>query len=122
MPQTTQVNEKSAPESFLDLMLSQHPHDENPEPQKVRICLEVDPPRAWYYYIPLNFCTLVILLQVNFASGDEFETVCEVCYKTKDTSIFTWFSIPNIGHYHWLCGPICRLLPNSKTYYLVRTI
>jgi hypothetical protein len=64
----------------------------------------------------------VILLQVNLASGDEPKTVCEGCYETEDTSIFAWFSVPDIGHYHWLRSPIHRLPPNSKADYLVRTI
>jgi hypothetical protein len=81
-PQTAQVNEESAPKSFLDLMLSQHPHDENPKPQELRACLEVDPPRAWYNCIPPNSRTLMILLQVNLTSGDEPKTVCESCYET----------------------------------------
>jgi hypothetical protein len=42
-PQTTQVNEESTLKSSLDLILKQHLHDENPEPRKVRVCLEVDP-------------------------------------------------------------------------------
>jgi hypothetical protein len=64
----------------------------------------------------------VILLQVNLTSGDEPETVCEGCYETKDTSIFAWSSVPDVGHYRWLRGPIRRLLPNSKANYLVHTI
>ncbi len=68
--------------------------------------LEVDPLRAWYYHIPLNSHTLVILLQIDPASNDEPEIVCESCYETKDTSIFALFSIFGIGHYRWLCGPI----------------
>jgi hypothetical protein len=40
------VNEELVPESFLDLTLTQHPRDEDPEPQKVHIRLEVDPLRA----------------------------------------------------------------------------
>jgi hypothetical protein len=54
----------------------------------VRARLEVKPPQAWYYRILLNSRTLVILLQVNLASGDKPETICEGCYKTKNTSIF----------------------------------
>ncbi len=100
----------------------QHLRDENPKPQKVCVHLEVDPPRAWYYRISPNSHTLVILLQVDPASGDEPETVCEGYYKTKDTSIFAWSSILDVGHYRWLCDPICRLPPNNKAYYLVRTI
>ncbi len=46
--------------------------------------LEVEPLRAWYYRIFLNFRTLVILLQVDPTSGDELETVCEGCYKIED--------------------------------------
>jgi hypothetical protein len=88
----------------------------------VRARLELEPPRAWYYCISRNSCTLVILLQVDPASGDEPETVCEGCYDTKDTSIFAWSSIPGVGHYRWLRGPIHRLLPNSKADYLVGTI
>jgi hypothetical protein len=53
----------------------------------------------WYYRISPNSCTLVILLQVDLASGDELETVCESYYKTGDTSIFAWFSVPGVGHY-----------------------
>ncbi len=81
-----------------------------------------EPPRAWYYRISPNSCTLVILLQVDPASGDELETVCEGYYETEDTSIFAWSSVPGVGHYRWLHDPICRLLFNSKADYLVRTI
>jgi hypothetical protein len=72
----------------------QHPHDEEPKPQKVCVHLEMEPFRAWYYRISLNSHTLVILLQVDPAFGDEPETVCESYYKTKDTSIFACFQFP----------------------------
>ncbi len=64
----------------------------------------------------------MILLQVDLTSNDEPETVCEDYYETKDTSIFAWFLIIDIGHYRWLRDSICRLPPNSKVDYLVRTI
>ncbi len=64
----------------------------------------------------------MILLQVNFAFGDELETVCEGCYEIEDTYIFAWSSIIGVGHYRWLYGLICRLPPNTKANYLVRTI
>jgi hypothetical protein len=41
--QITQMNEKSPPESSLDLILTQHPCDENFKLQKVRLCFEVEP-------------------------------------------------------------------------------
>jgi len=88
----------------------------------MRARLEVKPLRAWYYRISPNSRTLVILLQVDLASGDELETVCEGCYETKNTSIFAWSSVPGVGHYRWLRGSIRRLSPNSKADYLVRTI
>jgi len=121
-PQAAQANEESPSESSLDLTLTQHLCDEEPEPREVRARLEVEPPRAWYYRISPNSRTLVILLQVDPAFGDEPETVCEGCYETEDTSIFAWSSVPGVGHYRWLRGPICRLPPNSKADYLVRTI
>jgi hypothetical protein len=121
-PQVAQVNEEPAPGSSLDLVLMRHPCDEYPNPRKVRTCLEVDPPQAWYYRISPNFRTLVILLQVDPASSDEPKTVYESCYETEDTSIFAWSSILGIGHYRWLCGPIRRLPPNSKVDYLIHTI
>jgi hypothetical protein len=68
----------------------------------VHVRLEVEPLRAWYYRISPNSCTLVILLQVDLASSDEFETVCECCYKIEDTFIFIWSSISGVGHYRWL--------------------
>jgi hypothetical protein len=58
----------------------------------------------------------------NPASSDEPETVCEGCYEIEDNSIFAWSSVPSVGHYRWLRGPIHRLPPNSKADYLVRTI
>jgi hypothetical protein len=64
----------------------------------------------------------VILLQVDPAFGDEPKTACEGCYETENISIFAWFSIPGIGHYHWLRGLIFRLLLNSKVGYLNRPI
>ncbi len=121
-PQAAQANEEPPPESSLDLTLTQHPRDEEPELREMRARLEVEPPQAWYYHISPNSRTLVILLQVDPASGDEPETVCEGCYETEDTSIFAWSSVPGVGHYRWLRGPIRRLPPNSKADYLVRTI
>ncbi len=121
-PQAAQANEKPPSESSLDLTLTQHLRDKEPEPREVRVRLEVKPTRAWYYHIFPNSRTLVILLQVDPTSGDELETVCEGCYETEDTSIFAWSLVPGIGHYRWLHDSICRLPPNSKADYLVRTI
>jgi hypothetical protein len=121
-PQTTQANEELPSELSLDLTLTQHPHDEEPEPREVRARLEVKPPRAWYYRIFPNSRTLVILLQVDPTFGDKPRTVCEGCYETEDTFIFAWSSVLGVGHYRWLRGPIRRLPPNSKADYLVRTI
>ncbi len=121
-PQAAQANEEPPPESSLDLTLTQHPRDEEPELREVRARFEIEPPRAWYYRISPNSHTLVILLQVDPASGDEPEIICEGCYETEDISIFTRSSVPGVGHYRWLRGPIHRLPPNSKADYLVRTI
>jgi hypothetical protein len=106
----------------LDLTLTQHPRDEDPAPWEVRARLKVDPPWAWYYRISPNSHTLVILLQVDPAPSEEPEIVCEGYYETKDTSIFAWSSVLGVGHYRWLCGPICQLPPNDKADYLVRII
>ncbi len=61
-PQAAQVNEELLSESSLDLTLMQYPHDENPEPRKVRARLEIEPLQDSYYHIFQNFRTLVILL------------------------------------------------------------
>jgi hypothetical protein len=121
-PQAAQANEEPPLESSLDLTLTQHPRDEELEPREVRALLEVEPPRAWYYRISPNSRTLVILLQVDPASNDEPEIVCEGCYETEDTSIFAWSLVPDVGHYRWLRGLIRQLPPNNKADYLVRTI
>ncbi len=122
MPQITQMNEESPLESYLDLTLTQHLCDEYFKLQKVRTHLEIKPPQAWYYCISLNSHTLMILLQVDLASGDELEIIYEGCYKTKHTSIFTWSLIFGVEHYRWFRGPIRRLLPYNKVDYLVHTI
>jgi hypothetical protein len=44
--QTAQANEEPPSESSLDLTLTQHPRDEEPEPREVRAHFEVEPPRA----------------------------------------------------------------------------
>jgi hypothetical protein len=121
-PQAAQANEEPPSESSLDLTLTQHPCDEELEPREVRARLEVEPLRAWYYRISPNSRTLVIVLQVDPAYGDEPEIVCEGCYEIEDTSIFAWSSVPGIEHYHWLRGLIRRLPFNNKADYLVRTI
>jgi hypothetical protein len=121
-PQAAQANEEPPSESSLDLNLTQHPRDEKLEPREVRVRLEVEPLRARYYRILPNSRTLVILLQVDPASSDEPEIICEGYYETEDTSIFAWSSIPGVGHYRWLRGPIRRLPPNNKANYLVRTV
>jgi hypothetical protein len=90
--------------------------------KRCALVLKVDPPQAWYYRISPNSRTLVILLQVDLASGDKPETLCEGYYETEDTSIFAWYSVVGVGHYHWLRGPIRRLPPNGKADYLVHTI
>jgi hypothetical protein len=101
-PQVAQANEEPPSESSLNLTLN--------------------PLQALYYYIFPNSCTLVILLQIDLASSDKPETICEGCYETEDISIFAWSSIPNVRHYRWLHDSICRLPPNSKANYLIRTI
>jgi hypothetical protein len=121
-PQVAQVNEKLASKSSLDLTLTQQLRDEDPTPREVHVRLEIDPPQAWYYRISPNSHTLVILLQVDPASSDEPEILCEGCYETEDTSIFTRSSVLNVGHYCLLHDPIRRLPPNSKVDYVVRTI
>ncbi len=121
-PQTAQTNEELPLESSLDLTLTQHVRDEEPEPWEVRARLEVEPPWAWYYRILSNSRTLVILLQVDPASDDKPETVYEGYYEIKDTFIFTWSSVLSVGHYRWLRSLIHWLLPNSKANYLVHTI
>jgi len=45
-PQVAQVNEKSAPETSLDLTLTQHPCDEDRKPWEMHVFFEVEPPRA----------------------------------------------------------------------------
>jgi hypothetical protein len=42
-PQAAQANEEPPLESSLDLTLTQHPRDEEPEPREVRACLEIEP-------------------------------------------------------------------------------
>jgi hypothetical protein len=121
-PQVAQVNEEPALESSLDLTLTQHPRDEDLAPREVHARLEIDPPQAWYYYIFPNSRTLVILLQVDLAFDDKPETIYEGYYETEDTSIFAWSSVPGVGHYCWMSGPIHRLPPNSKVDYLICTI
>jgi hypothetical protein len=73
----------------LNLTLTQHLRDENLEPQKMHLCFEVEPFRAWYYQISPNSCTLVILLQVDPTFDNEPKIVCEGFYKTKNILIFT---------------------------------
>jgi hypothetical protein len=45
--QAGQANEEPSSESVLDLTLTQHPHDEEPESWEVHARLEVNPPQAW---------------------------------------------------------------------------
>jgi len=116
------MNEEPALKSSLHFTLTQHPFDENFELQKMHARLKIHPLQAWYYRISTNFHTLMILLQVNFVSGNELEIIWEGCYKTDDTFIFAWSSILSIGHYRWLCGPICQMLHNVKANSLVYTI
>jgi len=61
----------------------------------------------------------VILLQVDPASSDEPETVCEGCYETEDISIFAWSLNLAIGHYRWLRGSIRQLPSNNKVDFLI---
>jgi len=79
----TQVNEKPPWESSLDLIFTQHAHDENPKPRKVRPYLEIEPLRAWYYRISSNFHTLMILLQFESTFNDGYKTITKVFTKLK---------------------------------------
>jgi hypothetical protein len=94
----------------------------NPNLERCALVLKLNPLEPNTIIIFANSRTLVILLQVDPAFGDEPETVCEAYYETEDTSIFAWFLVPSVGHYRWLRSPIRRLLLNSKVDYLVCTI
>jgi hypothetical protein len=92
-------------------------------PTSISVCSSLSwTPSGLVFHISPNSRTLVILLQVNLAFGDELEIVCEGFYDTGDTSIFAWSLVLSVGHYHWLRGPIRRLPPNSKANHLIRTI
>jgi hypothetical protein len=71
------MNEEPPWESSLDLTLTQHPHDEDPKPRNMCLHFEVEPPRASYYRIFPNFCTLVMLLRIDPTFNDKLETVYE---------------------------------------------
>jgi hypothetical protein len=43
-PQAAQADAESPSESSLDLTLTQHPRDEEPEPREVHARLEIEPP------------------------------------------------------------------------------
>jgi hypothetical protein len=45
-PQAAQANEEPPSKTSLDLTLTQHPRDEEPEPREVHTRLEIEPPRA----------------------------------------------------------------------------
>jgi hypothetical protein len=64
----------------------------------------------------------VSLLQVDFAFGDELQNVYNFFHETKDILIFSWFSIPDFGHYYKLRGLNRQLPLNNKVDYLVHTI
>jgi hypothetical protein len=113
-PQAVHANEEPPSESSLDLTLTQHPRDEEPEPREVRACLEVEPPRAWYYRISPNSRILVLLLQVDLASGDEPEIVRESCYKPKTLLSSHGLQFPTLDT---IVGCAVRFVD-----YLVRTI
>ncbi len=121
-PQDAQVNEKPALKSYLDLTLTQHPYDENSESQQVHTRFEVNPSRTWYYHISSNFRTLMIFVANQPHFWWWIWNCMKGCYKTEDTSIYTWSLIPRVRHYRWLHNLICWLFPNNKVDYLVRTI
>jgi hypothetical protein len=55
----------------------------------------------------------VILLQVEFTSGDEPKIVCEGFHEIENTFIFTWSLILGVRRYCWLHGLIHQLPLNS---------
>jgi hypothetical protein len=81
--QAAQANEEPLLELSLDLTLTQHPRDEEPEPREVRARLEIEPPQAWYYRISPNSRTLVILFQVDLASVTNPKPFVKVVTKLK---------------------------------------
>jgi hypothetical protein len=86
------MNKELPRKSSRDLTLTQHHRDEHFEPQEMCLHLEVEHIRAWYYKKISNSRTFMILLQVNPTFGNEFETIYECFYETKNTSIFSWFN------------------------------
>jgi hypothetical protein len=80
--QVAQMNEELPQKSSLDLTITQPLRDEDLEPQKVHLHFKIESSQVWYYQFFLNFRTLVILLQVDFAFGDELEIVYKCFYET----------------------------------------
>ncbi len=77
------MNEEPYPKSSLDLTLTQHPCDEDPELRNVHTRLKIEPPRTWYYRISLNSRTLVILLQVTSLLVINLKSYVKVTTKLK---------------------------------------
>jgi len=120
--QAAEMNKKSPRELSLNLTLTQHHRDEDHEPWEVCFCFEIEPSQVWYYQFFSNFRTLVIVLQVDSAFNNELEIVYGNFYEIENISIFAWFSILDIWHYHWLCYLICQLPFKNKVDYLIHTI
>jgi hypothetical protein len=53
--QVAQMNEEPPQESSLDLTLTQPLHDEDLEPQKVRLHFKIESLQVWYYQFLKNF-------------------------------------------------------------------
>jgi len=80
------MNEESPLESSLDLALTQHHHDENPESQEVRPRLEVEPLLNLVLSNFSKFSNLGDFVTGRPHFNDELETICEGFYETKNTS------------------------------------
>jgi hypothetical protein len=93
-PQTAQTNEEPTQETSLDLTLTQCFHDEDFEPRKVRIHLEVEPPRAWYYHKSSNFHTLVILLQIDLLLTMNLKLSMKVVMRLKTVTSLCGLQFP----------------------------
>jgi hypothetical protein len=64
----------------------------NPNFESCTLILKLNPFKPSTIAFFSNSHTLVILLQIDPASGDELETVCEGCYEIENT----WFLVLDV--------------------------
>jgi hypothetical protein len=75
--------------------------------------------QPWHQRLGVGAHSLVLVLEVKVATTNEPKIKYEGIFEGNETVVLIWSTIPGVGHYCWLRGPMLQVKVERKANFLL---